>query len=403
MPDLIIGGVPRGEDYYGREALIDTLWDRLANDNLLLAAPRRFGKTGAMFCMLDQPRSRYQPLYIDVESIQSAADFMVELVAALIRDRHFSRLLDTLKQGTKELGKLISSLPASIDIGTIKVELREKTDVPDNWASYGERLVGLLARNDPPLLLLIDEFAIMISTIASRSHDEAVHFLRWFRTARIAPDTKTRFVLGSSINLIATLDAMGLVDTVNDLSIIKLQPFDRSTAESFIAAVFEQHKISADAEVITEILTQVGEPIPYFLSVLLRAILDRMRGSDGPVTPEIASAAFAEDLLGGATSAVLQHYRSRIGQYYTDMEGRAARAILGLLSRTNTPVEASTVYQSFLKATNLEATSENRERFLELMSKLENDFYVVSINGGYTFFSRVLRLWWRNNYGFQVE
>ena len=45
MPDLVVGSVPRGEDYFGQEALIENLWVRLKNDNVLLVAPRRFGKT----------------------------------------------------------------------------------------------------------------------------------------------------------------------------------------------------------------------------------------------------------------------------------------------------------------------------------------------------------------------
>lgn len=48
MRELNVGGVPRGEDYFGREDLIENLWARLKRDNVLLVAPRRFGKTGAI-------------------------------------------------------------------------------------------------------------------------------------------------------------------------------------------------------------------------------------------------------------------------------------------------------------------------------------------------------------------
>jgi len=49
MPYPIIGNVPRGEDYFGQEQLIENLWNRLEKDNILLTAPRRFGKTAAMY------------------------------------------------------------------------------------------------------------------------------------------------------------------------------------------------------------------------------------------------------------------------------------------------------------------------------------------------------------------
>ena len=44
MPSLIVGSTPRGDDYFGQDDLIHTLWSRLLHDNVLLVAPRRFGK-----------------------------------------------------------------------------------------------------------------------------------------------------------------------------------------------------------------------------------------------------------------------------------------------------------------------------------------------------------------------
>jgi hypothetical protein len=401
MPELVVGSPPRGEDYFGREDLVERLWTRLKNDNVLLAAPRRFGKTGLMYRLLDDPRPPFRPIYIDVEDITSAADFMVELLAALLRDRHFGRILRELRTGAKDLGRFLGNLPASIDVGGLKIELREQTAVAENWLSYGERVMNLLAQDGPPLLLLIDEFAIMASSIESRSREEVAQFLRWFRAARIDPETQTRFVIGSSINLISTLDSMGLVDTVNDLWVENLKPFPRPTAERFVESIFRSQEEPLSPEVRDVILDQVGTPIPYLLAVLLTAIFDRQRINDGPVTVEMVHAAFEDDLLGGATAAVFHHYRSRLDEYYTDAETRAAKSILGALSRAGGPMQRSTLYQLFLKTNNLEPSDERSEEFLQLMTKLENDFYVRIGEDGFDFYSRVLKLWWKARYGFQ--
>jgi hypothetical protein len=262
----------------------------------------------------------------------------------------------------------------------------------------------LLAREQAPLLLLIDEFAIMASSIAEhQGRDELARFLRWFRSARLAPDTRTRFVLGSSINLISTLDAIGLVDTVNDLSIEQLKPFSRETAGRFIEQIFAARTVVLTPELRDEILDLVGAPIPYLLAVLLTAILDRQRTSGAEVSSVMIHAAFEEDLLGGATAAVFQHYRTRLDQYYTQTEARAAKAILGALSRSEQAVDHGVLYQLYLKTAGQTAGAERTEVFLQLMSKLENDFYVVQKEGRYTFFSRVLGAWWKARYGFFVE
>lgn len=302
MPELIIGSPPRGEDYFGQEELIENIWSKLDHDNVLLVAPRRFGKTGAMYRLLDEPRRNFRPLYMDVEHIEHAADFMIELIANLIRDNQFARVLDGLWKGTKTIGKFIRDLPANIDLGGVKVELRENTDVPKNWLSYGERVMSLLSKDGPPLLLLIDEFAVMINTLARSNESEMKQLLRWFRSARIAPETQTRFVIGGSINLINTLDAIGLVDTVNDLSTIRLRPFSPQTARRYVEAIFKTRKVKVKPETV-----------------------------------------------------------------------------------------------------NLPSNPKSEESFMQLMYKLDNDFYVVAEDHAYDFFSRVIKLWWKNHYGFQGE
>ena len=137
MPELIVGSVPRRGDYFGREDLIEKLWSQLQHSNVLLVAPRRFGKTGAMYRLLDEPRETFRPLYVDVEHINSAANFMVELVALLLRDRRFHWVVEKLLEGTKGLGEFVRNLPESVDIGDFKIRIREQSDVREHWLSYG--------------------------------------------------------------------------------------------------------------------------------------------------------------------------------------------------------------------------------------------------------------------------
>ena len=88
---------------------------------------------------------------------------------------------------------------------------------------------------------------------------------------------------------------------------------------------------------------------------------------------------------------------------HTPPEARAAKAILGTLSRSEKPVDRETLYQLYLKTTGQTAGEEQSEAFLQLMNKLENDFYVVAKEGRFLFYSRVLAAWWKARYGFFVE
>ncbi len=403
MLNPIVGSVPRGDDYFGQKVLIDNLWAKLSHNNILLAAPRRFGKTAAMYRLLDEPRVDFVPLYTNLEHIRTAGDFMIELISVIHQKRQFKKIVRKLWDAGKELGAFIRGLPEDIDIGGFKVNIREHTDVAEHWLSYGERLMNLLASEKPSLLLLMDEFAVMLDHILARDPEEAEQLLNWFRVARQAPDTNTRFVLGGSIHLIPMLVDKGMVETVNDLYIQKIKPFPVETARTYLDTVFQSQRVKLAEEVREHILQVVGTPIPYLLAVLVTAIFDHLRATGGGISVETVNTVFEEDLLGGLTSATFYHYRSRLKDYYHDWEAHTAKRLLGALSRSEGSVKRDVLYGLFLESSKLKPSPRTEESFMSLMNKLENDFYIAVSDGGYNFFSRVLKLWWRNRYGFQVE
>lgn len=233
-----------------------------------------------------------------------------------------------------------------------------------------------------------------------QGQDQVAKFLRWFRKARQSPGSQTRFLLGSSINLVSTLDAMGLVDTINDLAVERLKPFSKETAGHFIREIFASRGQDLNANIETTLLDLIGPPIPYLLAVLLAAVFERQRATSEDISSDMVRSAFDEDLLGGATAAVFRHYRSRLDVYYTSQETRAAKAILGTLARAEHSVQLETLYRLYLKSSGLPEDAERGEAFMQLMSKLENDFYISIEEAHCRFYSRVLGEWWRTRYGF---
>ena len=408
MHKLVLGSVPRGKDYFGQKKLIERIWRTLEHDNILLTAPRRFGKTAAMYHLMDKPRKDFEPVILNVEPLTSASNFIVELVARLHKKSSFHKQILSLWKKKKNISNFFRNSISNIDIGGLKIELRERTDIVENWESYGEEVLSLLSMNSPRLLLIIDEFPIMIDHIAKNNIKEAKKLLRWFRSVRIAPETQTRFIVGGSINLVSTLTSLGLVDTINDLFIQKVSVFSPETARRFVKETFSnemscKHKnAELPDEWINFILELVGEPVPYLLAVFLNAILDRSREMNRKkITKDDIKMAFEDDLLAGATAITFQHYRSRIDQYYSVTDGNAAKSILNLLSRTKRPVKKETLYQVFLERSNLRPDDSSHDQFSHMMARLENDFYLTEKERSYHFFSRALGLWWKNNYGYQ--
>ena len=52
MVENRVGPPVRGEDFYGREAFVKLVSDKLKVGHVLLAAPRRFGKTSVMYRLM---------------------------------------------------------------------------------------------------------------------------------------------------------------------------------------------------------------------------------------------------------------------------------------------------------------------------------------------------------------
>ena len=77
MPTRNIGGnVPEPDELYGREEFIAHLWRQIKGNNILLLAPRRFGKTGIMRHVLMRPLPGYLPVYLELALQLSNSDYL---------------------------------------------------------------------------------------------------------------------------------------------------------------------------------------------------------------------------------------------------------------------------------------------------------------------------------------
>ena len=67
-PNTIIGSVARGQYYYERTEIANDIWTELEKGNyILIAAPRRVGKTSVMTHMIETPRDGYKLVFENVQ------------------------------------------------------------------------------------------------------------------------------------------------------------------------------------------------------------------------------------------------------------------------------------------------------------------------------------------------
>ena len=111
-------------------------------------------------------------------------------------------------------------------------------------------------------------------------------------------------------------------------------------------------------------------------------------------------AVFDAMIVGSAARTRLQHFHSRIRQYYVEPKDSIAHALLGQVSVSESGLSRALLRQETERTlADLGVTLpalERRQMFNQLMLDLENDFYIVEVEEGlYDFASGVLKAWWR--------
>ncbi len=163
----IVGSPARGEDCYGRDAEVEIIWNRLETGNVLLVAPRRFGKTSIMFRLYDAPRDERKVVYIDLEHISDTEGFLIELISAIADRSDLRKCLDKFGKLIGHAWDFVKDNIDSMGLGEVKVCLREANTLRDDWREKADQLFVALNSCAESLVIILDEFPIMIRHMLS--------------------------------------------------------------------------------------------------------------------------------------------------------------------------------------------------------------------------------------------
>src|ERR1700689_753373 len=99
----LVGQIPDPDELYGREDFIEHLWQLIDGNNILLLAPRRFGKSGVMRHILMRPRTNFLPLSFELEDVDSPEEFVWRVTRELLKHDIVQSLLSKAKRLPKAL------------------------------------------------------------------------------------------------------------------------------------------------------------------------------------------------------------------------------------------------------------------------------------------------------------
>lgn len=268
---IIIGNVARGSDLFGREAIIEYLWTRLRSSNVLLAAPRRFGKTSVMYHLIDYPRAGFRVFHFDLESVTRPVDFVVLIIERLREDERLKNFLRKSARGFRTLLEEVELKVSPAEDVTIGLALKRRLE--NSWKEIGKEIFSKLETTSDPIVLIFDELGMMIENFLDGrlEENEIREFFNWFRSLRIDPKmSRCHYLIGSSISIDRHLSRLGIIATLNDFERIILREFDDSSvALTFLDGLLASNDIEIDEDGKARVFELLGPAIPYFIQALV--------------------------------------------------------------------------------------------------------------------------------------
>ena len=170
--------------------------------------------------------------------------------------------------------ELVSDVVGKVDeigFGGFKLALRESDpDWRTNWRQHGDTFLAQARKTDARILFIIDEFPDMLLSLSREDEGLPREFLAWFRTQRQNPAPardSIRWLIGGSVNLAGTLDALGLVHLINDLEDVSLPPLTDGDIEAFVKEMLGGRGVPFDDDVPRRLIDRLGRPIPLFMQM----------------------------------------------------------------------------------------------------------------------------------------
>ena len=343
---LKIGSPVVGEDFFGREVELKKAESLIRDNNLMLAAPRRVGKTSFAKRLIDTLSSKgWNTIFIDLEEITSIDHFFNAFYGELVKlpeTKAVEKVKAKMKKWLTGVEFSTTGLPVK---ATVKMESSDNNDFKD--------LADILNTLDNHTLVVFDELTVLLKSLSEKNDNEqAVRtFLNQFRAMRSATSEKCSWLICSSVE--------------------------------FVTILAESVGIEVNAKIKRYILDKIGWNIPFFIQLLLSRL------PAGEITRAHVDEAYGHLLQTGSFDT--WHERLNI-EYGSNKD--VAKLILKYLCVNVDGKIRDEIYNHIYARI---PSFENDELGL-LLRALMTDGYLVRDGEQYKFRSPLLRDYWKETY-----
>lgn len=395
-----LGSPASGDNFRGRKQELQDLWRLIEGDHLTLPGARRLGKTSILQRLVDQ--SAHNGVYarwIDISAIQSPRDFMA-LLDQQFPETGIAAFLKT--QTTKatvwltRIKKVELQAPEALGGGGVGIDM-QAADAPD-WTATAQTLQHRL--HTQPLLILLDEFPVMLQSLLAQDRTQAERLLKVLRIWR--QTGHWRFVFTGSIGLATLLEQHGLAVHMNDCFEYRLSPFNPQDALDMWQHFSTARGWASPEDIALYALERVGWASPYYLNLLLDETLraadiraEETAPAERMLQKSDVDTAY-ENLL--ATRSRFHHWEKRLRDALQEPELGVCLSLLDHLVKKDDGLTLAQLSQRLSKK--IPDADQRKLMLANLLSRLSDEGYLSppDAKGKVQFLSFLLRDWWRRNH-----
>ncbi len=394
---LTLGKPARGDKYFKRPKIRARILEYLEDGaNVLLAAPRRVGKTTILMDIYDNPPDDYFVVYVNTEKYDNAQGFFKKLLNELTDsdllekyDGYGTKILNTLKEAGKKI--------KGFNIGPIGLDMEESK--PESALDYSEeftRLLDDIELEGKKIIMLVDEFPVTVENILNKHKpedeqqaiEEVKRFLQINRAIRLHPKLgqKVQFVYTGSIGLVNVVGKMNCVEEINDLVEVKMNALTEAEATKLLKAILGNYNIDISDENTRYTLQKTEWLMPFYIQSAAREIRDLHREQPQEINRKFIDKAF--DNLIDNVHIYLDHFRSRLNKVFKKEELQFSKSLLDLIA------EKGLINRHDLPELAAKYKIENNYNYV--INTLKHDGYIDNSidNDVYRFNSPVFKKWW---------
>lgn len=313
------GGELASDQVVGRDREIERYWQILARQGLILAAERRIGKTSVVRKMDDDGKEGFLTVYQDLESVHSLPELVRSVYSSA--DEHFTKLTRFKSALLARWSPLLPTKIANIEVPSAR----------ENWKPLLEQAIFDILKETPverKLVLIWDEFPLMLYNLRRTSPDAAIQLLDVLRSLRQRERERLRFLFTGSVGLHLVLKSLrnqgNASNPVNDMYQETVHPLAESDAVMLAERLLLGlgRRCPQRPQVARGVYSQVGG-FPYFIHY----VIDRL-GAYEEITPAVVQREVEELIFNDADPVDFKHWAERIQLYYDDKDAVLARRLL---------------------------------------------------------------------------